>query len=183
MYSDRALDLVVGRFAPEHWWFLAAHATGVVLVPHLGALRNRRRVEYLRGWLDCTEDLVWQTGLHRDMAQYASEAGHFEAALDWIGKAEALAERLYPLSLRLTKHIRSNVLLAAGRANEALLMLPSQQADTSVHQQLYEANQRVEIFQALGDHTEAHDWLSRAYALCREHSLSTEGTDALARRF
>jgi transcriptional regulator with XRE-family HTH domain len=182
-YSDRALDLVVGRFAPEHWWFLAAHATGVVLVPHQGALRNRRRVEYLRRWLDCTNHLVWQTGLYRDMAQYASESGHFETALDWIRKAEALAERLYPLSLHLTKHIHARVLLAAGRANEALLAMPSQEAGISVHQQLYEANQRVEVLQALGDHTEAHDWLNRAYTLCREHSLSTEGTDALARRF
>jgi transcriptional regulator with XRE-family HTH domain len=182
-YSDRALNLVVGRFAPEHWWFLAAHATGAVLALHQGALRNRRRVEYLRRWLDCTNHLVWQTGLYRDMAQYASESGHFEAALCWISKAEALAERLYPLSLHLTKHIRSRVLLAAGRANEALLAMPSQEAGISVHQQLYEANQRVEVLQALGDHTEAHDWLNRAYALCREHSLSTEGTDALARRF
>jgi transcriptional regulator with XRE-family HTH domain len=127
-YSERALDLLVGTFAPQDWWFLAIHATGAVMVPHLGALRNRRRVEYLRRWLDCTDDLEWQTSLRRDMAQYASEAGHSEAALGWISKAEPLAERLYPEALHMTRHIHAKVLLAAGRAQEALRILPSQAA-------------------------------------------------------
>lgn len=166
-YSDRALDLLVGKFAPEPWWFLAIHATCVVLVPHLGVLRNHRRVEYLRRWLDFTDDPVWQTGLYRDMAQYASESNHTEAALAWVRKAEAQAERLYPLSLHLTKHIHAKVLLAAGRPKEAMQVMPAPEAGVSVQQQLYEANLRVEALLALGDLTEAQEWLNRAYALCR----------------
>jgi len=184
VYSDRALDLVVGKFKPEDWWFLPVHASGAVLAPHLGTLlRNRRRVEYLRRWLDLTDDRIWQTGLYRDMAQYASESGHFEAALGWISQAEALAERLYPASLYLSRHVHANVLLAAGRPREAFRRLPSPEAaEFSVHQELYDANQRVEVMRALGDHTGAQDWLNRAYALCREHGLSTAGPDSLARR-
>ena len=182
-YSDRALDLVVGTFAPEYWWFLAIHASGVVLASHQGALQNRRRVEYLRGWLDCTDNLVMQTGLYRDMAQYASDLGLTEAALDWIGRAQVRAESLYPQSLHLTKHIHAKVLASAGRAKDALQTMPSPEADISVQQQLHETNLRVEVLQALGDQTEAHDWLNRAYALCREYGLSTKNTDTLAQRF
>jgi transcriptional regulator with XRE-family HTH domain len=186
-YSDRALDLLAGKSAPEPWWYAAVHATGYVLASHLEApQRNRRRVEYLRRWLDVTDDPAWQTNLYRDMAQYASGAGHFEAALGWIGQAQASAERLSenPLTLHLAKHVHANVLLAAGRPREALRKQPSpEEAGLTVYQRLYEADQRVEILQALGDHTGAQDWLNRAYALCREHGLSTEGSDALARRF
>lgn len=175
-YSDRAVEMVVGIFPQEDWWFLAVHATGVVLPLH-------RRVEYLRRWLTVTDDLVLLTGLHRDMAQYASELGHFEAALSWVRKAEAMAERLYPASLHLTKHIHANVLLKAGKPKEALLMQPSENVVVGVHQQLYEANQRAEILYVLGDITEAYAWLNRAYTLCQEYGLSTEGTDSLALRF
>jgi transcriptional regulator with XRE-family HTH domain len=184
VYSDRALDLVVGTFAPERWWSSAIHATGYVLALHLSTLRNRRRVEYLRCWLDCIEDPSWQTNLYRDMADYAMEAGHFEAAVDWIGKAEAQAERLAdPSPLHLAKHIHAKVLLAAGRPKEALRVMPAPEPGISVHQQLYEAYQRVEVLLALGDHTGTYDWLNRAYALCQKYGLSTEGTDALERRF
>jgi len=183
-YSDRALDLLVGKFAPEPWWYSAVHATGYVLVPHLGALRHRRRVDYLRHWLDFTPLPLWQTGLYRDMADYAMEAGDTEAALGWIGKAEALAERLdTPLALHLAKHIHARVLLAAGRPKEALPLLPAPEPDISVHQQLYDAYQWVEVLQALGERCAAQDWLRRAYALCQEYGLSTGGTDALAQRF
>ncbi len=185
VYSDRALDLVVGTFAPESWWFSAIHATGFVLVPHLaGARRNRRRVEYLRRWLDCTDDPTWQSGLYRDMADYALESGHFEAALGWIGKAETLAKRLdEDISLHLARHVHVKVLVAAGHPKEALPLLPLPNRGISVHQQLYDAYQWIGASLAVGDHTGAQDWLNRAYALCQEYGLSTEGTDALARQF
>lgn len=181
-YSDRALDLVVGKFALEPWWFSAIHATGFVLVPHLGRRRHRHRVEYLRRWLDCTDDPVWQSGLYRDMADYAVESGHFEAALSWICKAETLAERLdTSVTLHLAKHVHAKVLLAAGRPKEALPLLPLPEAGISVHQQLYQTYQWIQVLLALGDHTGVQDWLNHAYALCQEYGLSTEGTDAMAR--
>ena len=183
-YSDRAMELVVGQCAPERWWFRAVHATGAVMTPYLdGGLRHRHRIEFLRRWLDLTDDRVWQTGLYRDMAQYSAESGHYEAALGWIGTAEMQAERINPLSLHLTKHIHSKALLAAGRPKAALLKLPSSEAGLGVHQQLYDANQRVEALLALGDHAEAQDWLSHAYTLCREHGLSPDRVNDLARRF
>jgi transcriptional regulator with XRE-family HTH domain len=183
-YSDRALDLVVGKFAPEPWWFNAIHATGFVLAPHLGAHRNRRRVEYLHSWLDFSTDPSCQTGLYRDMAQYALEAGDIETALGWIGKAETLAERFgHPLPLHLAKHVHARALLAAGRAKEALPLLPSPEADIGPQQQLFDAYLWVEALQALDDRFGAQDWLNRAYALCQEHGFTTEGTDTLARWF
>jgi tetratricopeptide (TPR) repeat protein len=183
-YSDRALDLLVGKFPPESWWFFAVHGTGFVLAPHLGAQRHRRRVEYLRRWLDFSDDPAWQTGLYRDMADYAMQADQFEAALGWIGQAEALAERLDTrVDLHLAKHIHSKVLLAAGRPKEALRKLSSPGGVTNVHQQLYDAFQRIDVLQALGDRTEAQVWLNRAYEHCQEHGLSTWGVDGLARRY
>jgi transcriptional regulator with XRE-family HTH domain len=187
-YSDRALDLLVGKFAPEPWWFNAIHATGFVMLPHQAALqaalRNRRRVEYLRSWLDFSTDPFCQTGLYRDMAQYALEAGDIETALGWIGKAETLAERFGdPIPLHLAKHIHARALLAAGRAKEALPLLPSPEADIGPQQRLFDAYLWVEALQALDDRFGARDWLNRAYALCQEHGFTTEGTDALARRF
>jgi hypothetical protein len=64
-----------------------------------------------------------------------------------------------------------------------LRKLSSQGAIASVHQQLYDAFQRIGVMQALGDHTEAHQWLNRAYAHCQEHGLATWGVDDLARQF
>jgi transcriptional regulator with XRE-family HTH domain len=181
-YSDRALDLLVGTSAPERWGYSAVHASGYVMLLHLGERRNHRRVEYLRRWLDCTEDPFWQTGLYRDMADYAMQSGHTEAALEWIGKAKALAERLdIPIPLHLAQHIHARVLLVAGRPKEALHVLPAPEAGISVHQQMYEACQRVEVLLALEERTEAQEWLDRACALCQEYDLSTESTDALAR--
>jgi transcriptional regulator with XRE-family HTH domain len=185
-YSDRALDLLAGKSAPERWWFLAVHGTGYVLAAHLGAQqRYRRQVEYLRRWLDLTDDPFWQTSLYRDMADYALQSGQVEASLGWIGKAEALAERVDddPVAFHLARHVHVKVLVAAGRPKEALRKLSSQGAVASVHQQLYDAFQQIEVFQALGDHNEAQVWLNRAYAHCQENGLSTWGVDALARRF
>jgi transcriptional regulator with XRE-family HTH domain len=183
-YADRALDLLVGQFAPERWWFDAVHSTGFALVPHLGALRERRQVEYLRRWLDFTDDPFWQTGLYRDMAQYAAAAGDIEAALGWIGRAETLAERLEdPTPQRLARHVHVSALLAAGRPAEALPLLASEAYPDLLHQRLYEVYHWVEVLLALGERSTAQDWLNRAYALCQEYGLSTEGTDALAQRF
>jgi hypothetical protein len=188
-YSDRALDLLVGKFTPKCWWFGAVHGTGYVLASHLGVVpRNRRRVEYLRRWLDFSDDPAWQTNLYRDMADYAMQAGNTEGALGWIGQAEALAERLdTPYILHLAKHVHANVLLTAGRPKEALRKVPSPDAGIGahigVHQQLYDTYQRVEVLRALGDPTGAQDWLNWAYAHCQAHGLPTVGADALARRF
>src|SRR5262249_503654 len=157
--------LIVGKSAPESWWFNAIHATGFVMLPHMAELRNRRRVEYLRRWLDCTEDPFCQTGLYRDMAQYALEGGDIETALGGIGKAGTLAEGFgQPLPLHLAKHIHARVLLAAGRARQALPLLPSPEADISPQQRLFDTYLWVEILLVLGDHTGAQDCLSRAYA-------------------
>jgi transcriptional regulator with XRE-family HTH domain len=183
-YSDRALDLLVGKFAPERWWSNAIHATGHALVPHLGARRHCRQVEYLRRWLDFTDDPVWQTNLYRDMADYVMEAGHFEASLGWIAKAQTLAERFGdPNTIHITKHIHAHVLMAAGCLKEASRVMPAPERSISVQQQYFEATLRIEVLLAFGDHTEAQEWLNCAYALCREYSISTERADDLARRF
>jgi len=141
-------------------------------------------VEYLRRWLDFTDDPFWQTNLYRDMAQYAVEAGHFEASLGWIAQAQTMAERIgNPNTLQITKHIHAKVLMVVGRPKEALRVMPAPEPRISVHQQVYDATLWIEVLLALGNHTEAHAWLNRAYMLCREYGISSEGMDALARRF
>jgi transcriptional regulator with XRE-family HTH domain len=67
-YTERALELVLGAFAPERWWWNAVHATGFVLVPHLGARRDRHRVEYLRRWLSRAYALCQEYGLSTEGA-------------------------------------------------------------------------------------------------------------------
>jgi hypothetical protein len=140
-------------------------------------------VEYLRGWLDFTDDPVWQTNLYRDMADYAMQAGHLEASLGWIAQAQTLAEGLGDANtLHITKHIHANVLMAAGCAKAALGVMPAPERSISVQQQFYEASLRIEVLLALGERTEAQEWLNGVYGLCREYSLSTERADDLAGR-
>lgn len=175
----------MGNFAPERWWLDVVHAVGFVLAPG-SASRSRSRVAYLRGWLKFTEDPFWQTGLCRDLAQYSAESGErggHDQALQWIIQAETAAQHLGdPAQVRLARHIQATTLLGLERYQEALHLLP-QDVHPSIHQRVFEETNWIGTLLGLGERNAAHARLSGLYALTRDHGLSTQGPDGLARRF
>jgi transcriptional regulator with XRE-family HTH domain len=176
--AERALDLVRWEFQPEPFWVEA-----IILAAHCSAAaRPERAAERLRLWLDAAADPAWETHLYRDLAGCLSECGQFDAALACIRRARHAAERLGEWRPnRLANDVHVWILCHAGRAGEALALLP-QDEHPEPHQRVFEAYHWCSVLRDLGDLAGAHDWLNRAYAIIREYDMSPEGADALARQ-
>lgn len=118
-----------------------------------------------------------------DLAEYLSLEGRTEAALEISAHGCRVAERCENLvEARLRRLDRARLLLGAGRAGEALALLPEDQ-ETSSRQRVTEALIRAEALFRVGSVSEAQDWLYQDYNMAWNYGLDTRETDILARQF
>jgi transcriptional regulator with XRE-family HTH domain len=183
-YAQRSLDLLCQTGAPaDPVLFQAVHASAVSAISGPQGFRWERALEQLQRWLDYSPSPFWQSSLLRDLAEYALQGKDLERASDWARQACVLAEQCEEaISLRLARHIRTQILLRVGQAHEALALLPSQEHE-SPFQALFELYHWTGALLAVGERTAAQARLQRAYELIAAYGLNADEADRLAKRF
>jgi transcriptional regulator with XRE-family HTH domain len=183
-YADRALDLLMQASAPDRAaLYLAVRLSGVTLLTTSGQISHRRAIAFLRPWVGYAETPSWQTGLYRDMAEWACGNGQLEAALGWIAKASETAEHAEDLlPIRAARHIYRHILLTTRAFDAALPLLP-QDEETDPFQLAFEVGHRVQTLLGVGERDAAHDWLNHLYTHLRAYDLPLAGAESLAHLF
>ncbi len=123
-YAERALDMA-GEFPRFPGFLKAQHAMASCLV-YSGRPQPLRGAEYLVNWLPEAATPDHRSFLHREIADYASQALNTEMALDFLARAQKVTERIevgresYMLCETL---VRTDIFLRAGRADAVLPIL------------------------------------------------------------
>jgi transcriptional regulator with XRE-family HTH domain len=108
------------------------------------------------------EDRAWAMS---EIAEYIALAGGMESALALSRKACQVAEQeTPPIEVWHRKRNMVLLLIQAGRAEEALPLIPADDVTDFPPILIYEALLWTETLLALGRVPEAYDWLQRAYA-------------------
>jgi transcriptional regulator with XRE-family HTH domain len=179
--AHRALDIAGREFAPESFWVQAVHVS-VVYDRDVRRARPDHQVDFYGRWLPIAASAENESRLYRDMADAASTGGRFSTALDFIQRADEAARRgQSEASIALARGVHALVLERAGRPAEALRVL-SEIPLGQGHYAYRNALKWLRLLLAVGERSEAQEWLRRAYEFAAVYDLSTEAADALARQ-
>ena len=118
-----------------------------------------------------------------ELAEFARLSGRPELALERAVRARDVAARVNETELALRRFDHARLLTRLGRPAEVLNALPPERATCHPPQRVSEWLLRAEALLQLGGVSEAHDWLSRAYAVIRQYGLDPHKADELAQRF
>lgn len=183
-YANRALDMARQEGSLEPFWIRAVHTSAVYAVCRTQPENPMRGLAILQDWLPAASDPECATWMLRDMADYASRAGHTETALGYIQRARTAAERTGDSDvIRSAAYVHADILVRAGRAKEALTRL-SNAPYRIPFQNVLQAMKWAETLLALDEQQAAHEWLRRAYSLIETYNLTAyrPGADLLARK-
>jgi transcriptional regulator with XRE-family HTH domain len=170
-YSERATDLYdeIGERGSGwlHSVLMSAYcASGGNRQSHPG-----RGVEVLRSVLPLVEDRRLQGWAYRDLGHYLGEAGAHDEALRCLDDAERRFDPHRPVVPLEALHTeRAGILISAGRAEEALAVMPEPPTGAP----FWEADQReirAEALLQVGERAEAQKEVARAYDVSEEYHL------------
>ncbi len=177
-YAFRTLGLLrPAERRPEDFWFCAVNcAAHAVAHGRRSADREVKRRAHrqafglIHSWLDVAMGTPGRSNLCRDLAEYAGHMGDLDAAFALIGEARGLAEN--EEQSKLGRHIHAALLVQAGRAEEALPLLPEPcPPEVSAHRAALELSLWAGALADTGDVSAAHDCLNRFFAVLAEYDL------------
>ena len=180
---NQALGIILQDERPDQTLLaLALHMQGAIGRGIAGRAQFERLHYLLRRWRNLSEDVRWLTGLYRDVAEAALEAGEKETALDIIRQGtELLREQPDSVDFRLANHVQARILLNLNRWEDAEKLMPTDK-HPNPYQRLYETYQRVELYNGMGENAAAQEWLRRAYEITDDYRLGSDYADVLAGR-
>lgn len=189
-YAERALEMKnpKGPQAPE--WFRAAVISSHATV-HGGrhssmAAAIRVATPLLESILPiaATDSPQYGAWILSKLASLDYHIGQETSALDRVIQAREIAMTLEnPREYYLRCYDQARMLVRLGRADEALLLIPPELPTYHAPQRGAERLLRAEALLQLGQLSEAHDWLGKAYATHYEHNLELRGAHEVARKF
>jgi transcriptional regulator with XRE-family HTH domain len=184
-YAERALDLMPAKAAREPFWIKAGVAAAHFEVHGRARPCPRRGVEMLSHWLSYVQDPAYEAWMRARLAEYQMQDGKVEEALSLAAQACRTAEwSAHPMERRWRQRDWALLLLGAGRPMAALPMLLPEDGDT-VSFRADIALWRVRALTALGETTEAHDWLLHTQSVIEQNALEhlRDIADTLAQQF
>ena len=183
-FALRALEFVREEFAPERWWSWGVHLVARSAIQEGARTARDAGVAVLRQWLPAAEKHPhFEAWLLRDLAWHLCRAGDVDSALVASSRALQVSSRLGD-DLRYSKLTHAETLIKAGRAGEALILLPLPVHRLPV-QGACDALVWAEALHAVNERAAARAWLDQAYATMDAGGLERlrPEADAVARRF
>jgi transcriptional regulator with XRE-family HTH domain len=146
-----------------------------------------RGIRLLSPWVERSQAVpAFQAWILSDIAKYHSMAGNHDEAVTLAERAcRVVEERTHPNELFLRRTDHGQLLLRAGRAEEALQALPDPLSFGTGKEAVDAILLQVEALGRVGRLSEARDWLERANVLIVEQALEPQRRKAqtLAERF
>ena len=178
---NQALGIILQDERPDRMLLAQALHTQGAIGRGIGGRAQFERFHYLlRRWRNLSEDRLWLTGLYRDVAEAALEAGEKEASLEIIRQGtELVREKPDSVDWRLANHVQARILINLNRLDDAARLLPTGEYPNP-YQRLYETYQRIELYQGMGENAAAQEWLRRAYRIIGDYRLGSGYADTLA---
>jgi transcriptional regulator with XRE-family HTH domain len=162
--AERALELMGDTLKPISFWMYPVFISARSRVFRGEHLAPKRGLEILRPWLSVAQWPVMQAWLLADMAKYLGLSGEPEVALTLAEEACRVAVSTgNEVELCLRKWDKASLLMQAGRPGEALALVEERGApEDQPHCHIDVSLLRAEAYMAVGDRTQASDWLQRA---------------------
>ncbi|MES2465528.1 MAG: helix-turn-helix transcriptional regulator [Armatimonadota bacterium] len=171
--AARALELLPAKGSRDSFWMYAGIAAARADVYRGATPSPKRGIEKLRHWLPLAPQPEFEAWILSDMAQYYVLDGTVsgqEIAIQLSERACEVAarttERSYQVEQVLRNLDKARVLLAAGRPNDVLSLVPVLEDTLGPSPRRAEvALLAAEAFRQVGARSDAHEHLSQAHAV------------------
>jgi transcriptional regulator with XRE-family HTH domain len=162
--AECALELMGDTLLPAPFWMYPVFVSARSRVFRGESTAPKRGLEILRPWLSVAQWPVMQAWLLADMAKYLGLSGEPEVSLTLVEQACRVAVSTgNEVELCLRKWDKASLLLQAGRPGETLAIVEERGVpEAQPHCHIDVSLLRAESYIAVGDRTQAHDWLQRA---------------------
>jgi transcriptional regulator with XRE-family HTH domain len=170
-YAERVLEAVPKHALPNPLCLRAATVAARSAVYGGRCLTPGRGQRLLQRWIPFARWPEFEAWIYGDIGLYLGMQGQVGPALEWAARSCEVAQRCQNRGeLRLRRFDRARLLMQAGHAREALVLLPTDEAEHP-RQRAREARVWSDVLLAVGETAAAQEWLAQAQALLAAHEL------------